>query len=756
MATTVELSGGLSDAGVPFADGKAMIWVGLANAPYIVDSTTSDLIVGRWPIEYDETGQFVRELPSSAVGAGYDPNGGFAFRFFAEYRDSAPKATRQTLVSAPFFMNADQTLAEALGGTIELSAVSEADRLDFQAKYEEALDARDVAVAAAAAAVAPTAEMVNDVLTDPTSDASVTLSATYARKLRIDPREFGTMDPAGVNESTAAFLAALDYLYANGGGTLAMPLGQFRVDDVVHPATDGLTPAKQANVRITGVAGHSGSRNQKTPVGGTVLDLRASDTYGKIKTNGNGLLYLDHLIFKDTAGTTTPWIYDTNTTIMVRDNAFVGTKSGVNCDQDAIVLGGTQQVEGGTGWDDGFQGYGTIIERNLFAGVRRCVLSRVYANGNRIRNNNVMTSCGSNLAGGAAFEFDGNPNGGAGQKLAGGSISENLIETNGYAYGIKARNTVGLSILSNDGYDAASPTVAMVLLEDTAVECNVVAGYWGSGSRPYLIDQNGLNRFTEINASGYRSIEARPKTFRADVRAAGNGGVGVQAIDTAGNAAYIKAVAPTAGVYPYARLVLSTRGATQVTDGVTTSGSRTVTSATLAAGTVDKDIAISASGVPSGSYITKVVNATTVEISQPATITATGVTLTFGRFQAEQQHVGVERGHLVGLPQGTSPSINPGAASGTGPTIAISGTDLAGSITLTVGTSPTTGILGTIANAINYSGTQRPVLTPCNAASAALQVWADRTGAGAWNFGCVVAPAPGAVLKFTYVAVQAL
>lgn len=184
VATTYTLTGSLLDAGVPFTT-NAQAWVALANADALIDGSTDAMILGRWPLTLGGSGEFTLSLPATASGAGYMPDGGFAYQLYVWYRDSAPKATRITKVSEPFTLTANSTLADVLGGTIELRSVSAAEWADFQAKYDEmpglvsdAETARDEAVAAAELAVAPTADVVNEVLTDPASDASLTLSAT--------------------------------------------------------------------------------------------------------------------------------------------------------------------------------------------------------------------------------------------------------------------------------------------------------------------------------------------------------------------------------------------------------------------------------------------------------------------------------------------------------------------------------------------------------------------------------------------------
>lgn len=65
-----------------------------------------------------------------------------------------------------------------------------------------------------------------------------------------------------------------------------------------------------------------------------------------------------------------------------------------------------------------------------------------------------------------------------------------------------------------------------------------------------------------------------------------------------------------------------------VTDGVTTNGSDVVTSATAIFHGADSSNEISGAGIPPGSFILLWLSPTSVQISNPATATATGVTLT--------------------------------------------------------------------------------------------------------------------------------
>lgn len=66
-------------------------------------------------------------------------------------------------------------------------------------------------------------------------------------------------------------------------------------------------------------------------------------------------------------------------------------------------------------------------------------------------------------------------------------------------------------------------------------------------------------------------------------------------------------------------------------DGVTTSASATVTSATMAFTQADVGAKVSGTGVPAGATIASVTNATTATLSANATATGTGVTLVLGQ-----------------------------------------------------------------------------------------------------------------------------
>jgi len=224
------------------------------------------------------------------------------------------------------------------------------------------------------------------------------------------------------------------------------------------------------------------ARGTTAPTGGTVLDIKGTDTYGKIKTNGVGLFSVEGVTFTDSAGTTTPFIYTTNTTLHLVRNAFIGSKNGILCDQDVIICGGPNQVEGGSGWTDGFQGYGTIIRDNYFNHTRRAVYGRAFCNGVVIRDNTIWNEAGSNLADGAAIEINGRPTTGS-QKATGNVITDNLIEVPSYPYGIKLDYAAGNPVSDNNFYDPSATTIAYIRTEAQGYGNPVTHGYFDA-SKP--------------------------------------------------------------------------------------------------------------------------------------------------------------------------------------------------------------------------------------------------------------------------------
>jgi Pectate lyase superfamily protein len=323
---------------------------------------------------------------------------------------------------------------------------------------------------------APTVVGANSALVTATgSTAARTLAARHADSVNV--LDFGAVCD-GATDDTAAVQAAVNAAMTYGK-ELRFPAAVCRIDGQIVLPNDGATPPKQKPLRMVGAGAHMSGRGTAITTG-TVLDMRYAGTYGKILTTGLGLLEVTGITFTDGGGGTLPWLYTTNTTLHVHDNGFVGSKTGTACDQDAIILGGTTEVEGQGDPTHGFQGYGTVIRENFFMKTRRAVYGRTFANAVVVRDNTVWSNAGSNLAGGAAIEFD-NVAAGATQYDTGNVIAGNLIELVNYPYGIKLGRASQNSVIGNNMFDDTATTLGAVYLGAAAVQNIVIDGYVPGG-----------------------------------------------------------------------------------------------------------------------------------------------------------------------------------------------------------------------------------------------------------------------------------
>jgi Pectate lyase superfamily protein len=300
-----------------------------------------------------------------------------------------------------------------------------------------------------------------------------------------------TDDTAAVNSAIAAAIAV--------GGTVYFPPGTYLVAGALVVPNDGSTPPNQKPLRMTGALMDAGSIGTgKAPSGGAILNLTGtSNTVGKIDTRGQGYLEIDRLTLEDTAGDSIPFIHTTNTILHVHDDSFVGSKDGTACDQDAIILGGDTSVTDGSA-NAQFQGYGTVIADNWFNHIRRMVYGQVSANGVKITGNFDWVSSGSNLANGAAIEFDNTPASPAAD--AGNNISGNFIEFENYVYGVKLTQAVDNQITGNNFFDPGSGTLAAVDFTSTATFNVVHCGF--SGGKACMADGSGKNTAFDTSGDG--------------------------------------------------------------------------------------------------------------------------------------------------------------------------------------------------------------------------------------------------------------
>jgi len=286
---------------------------------------------------------------------------------------------------------------------------------------------------------------------------------------------------------------------AAGGGTVYFPAGVYLIAGALTIPNGGQVPVPAQNpLRFTGALqdGSSSSGLAKAPTGGAILNLtETTNTVAKIDTRGAGFLEIDHLTLEDTGGDAVPFVQTTNTVVQIHNNSFVGSKSTTLANQDAIVLGSTTTTIDGSA-TAAFQGYGTVIRDNWFNHIRRAVYGLTFANGVQVVDNTVWQASGSNLASGAAIEFDGT--GEAPGTDTGNYIAGNLIEAVGYIYGIKLTYSESDTVTGNNIYDGGTGFLNSIDFASSAIHNTAICGY-GSG-KVCAVDNAGNN--TILDGSG--------------------------------------------------------------------------------------------------------------------------------------------------------------------------------------------------------------------------------------------------------------
>lgn len=336
--------------------------------------------------------------------------------------------------------------------------------------------------------------------------------STRARRSTANVRHFGARGD-GLNDDTSAIRAAMDSL-SGSGGVVLFPAGRYLVGGQLVIPNDGASvDTRQPPYTFQGVGALFDGRAGE-PIGGSVLDLRYSQG-PKIVTYGLGLLEIEGMTLADFGNDDQAFIYTTNTTLHVHDCGFYGTRSGVNAQNDAIILGGTNAT--GVGGDDPnapFQGYGTVIRDNYFGRIRRMVYGRTFANGVVVHGNTVWGNSGSNLPDGAAIELHGDLDDVTPQVNAGWYVAGNLIEMPHYPYGIKTSDSQRHAFIANNFYDPTDTTLAYYRFEETGRLNYVVAGFHDD-SKTFVDDQaTGNWRSTVVNFhQNKESTYAQPVRF---------------------------------------------------------------------------------------------------------------------------------------------------------------------------------------------------------------------------------------------------
>lgn len=308
------------------------------------------------------------------------------------------------------------------------------------------------------------------------------------------------------------------------GGILALPEGEFFFDgQIVGPKATGSYGASKS----FGIIGNGGSANGRAqaPNGGTIVRLGYDGANAKILWRGGGQLYLDHMsLVEPDAATTTPFVLVTGTTLKTGQGLeFYGhtSKSWLNCDQDAIIMGGPTTVESDSPTEP-FQGYGSLILAPYFNRIRRGVLGQVYCNGVVVIAPEFWNQCGSNLAAGKAIEFIG----AATNVCSGNMVIGGIVEMLGYAHAVgfeyANENVVqGLSAYDpGNGTGGRATSVGLVYCGPNAQSNKVTPGFVGAPMVQLTEDPASAKTNTLISSkSNEPSQLARGAKFAAPVTA---------------------------------------------------------------------------------------------------------------------------------------------------------------------------------------------------------------------------------------------
>lgn len=311
-------------------------------------------------------------------------------------------------------------------------------------------------------------------------------------------REFGVnafdygVKGDGLNDDTTAIQLAIDDLRRNGGGAIFFPKGVYKILGNLLVDEYPIASGTQVPIRLVG-EGMNSTGKLAYKRGSTIFQVYAETGQANIYTRGTGFLGIEGITFEQKLGAI-PFIKTMYTTIHVKGCAFISEyRARLTCDKDAIILGGEVEYEGNAITDNGgFQGYGTVIRDNHFNGIRRAVYGKVFANAVSVCDNSVWNKAGSNIVGGAAFEFDNVDTNGI-QHNGGGMISGNLVELTGYYYAFKLGNTIGFSLIGNNCYDPHTQTLGCYYLGAKSTKNTVLPGFSpitgsGYGAIPLIVD----------------------------------------------------------------------------------------------------------------------------------------------------------------------------------------------------------------------------------------------------------------------------
>lgn len=262
----------------------------------------------------------------------------------------------------------------------------------------------------------------------------------------------------GVTDDTAALNAADLTLYNQGGGTLIFPVGTCLIAGQVTLPNDGagVYPNQKPIHWIGSITGKFNNKAQADS-GGTILNLIFNSPTAKIDTRGLGTFEIEHITLGDNSSDCASFLFTSNTTIKIHDDAFFGTtpaSSGTPCN-DAILLGGSGTTPGSPAFGAPFQGYGTEIRANFFNNFKRAVVGGNDAGSIQIIDNTLWSDNGNSTGGliefGCVTECSGN------MALI---VRDNLFEVANLKYALRLlAGQLGSTISGNSCWDGFSGAI---------------------------------------------------------------------------------------------------------------------------------------------------------------------------------------------------------------------------------------------------------------------------------------------------------
>jgi len=292
-------------------------------------------------------------------------------------------------------------------------------------------------------------------------------------------------------DDTAAINAAFTTLYNQGGGTLVIPPGKTCkvTGQLTIPNNGGSSPLQlQPPIRITGWGGPSKTWGNNFFAIKGALDLQFNSSTAKLVTYGLGSLEIDHLNLIDNNSDCAAFVYTTLTTVNIHDNYIRGTAASSSACNDAIVLGGTDTTTNNS-TTSGFNGYGSVIDKNFLTQIRRMVFAQNFVNGVQIVNNTENSDCGGTNH--AAIEF----NASASATDTGNYIAGNLLEIPNYKYGIwMVANAQSNLMEGNNLFDAGGTSTAGYRFEVASAAANFVIETTNASPTPFS-DVPGTNYY---------------------------------------------------------------------------------------------------------------------------------------------------------------------------------------------------------------------------------------------------------------------